>query len=519
MKMKATLWAVTFSIAFSTAILAVGCAWWMLLNWVWLKPKKLEKFLRDQGFSGNSYKVFHGDMKELAQTTKEAKSRPISLSDDIARRILPFHHHIITNFGKNSFIWMGPRPNIHITDPKMIREIFLKHDIFKKLRSPLAKLLATGMVGYDGEQWFKVRKIATPAFHHDKLKNMLPTIHKSCNDMLRKWEMSFSKDESCELDVWPHIQTLTADVISRTAFGSNFEEGRKIFEVLSEQINLVIQASLFAYIPGWRFVPNKLNRKLNSNHNEMGELVKGIVNKRKEALKVGKASNNDDLLGILMESNHKEIQEKETGMSIEEVIEECKLFYLAGQETTASLLVWTMVLLCIHPEWQERAREEVCQVFGNREPKFEELNQLKVVSQILYEVLRLYSPAPLLTRANVKEIKLGEIVIPPGVLLSLPIMLVHHDHEYWGDDAKKFNPDRFSEGVSKASKNQISFFSFGWGPRICLGQNFALLESKLALATILQKFTFQLSPTYIHAPTRGVTVYPQHGANIILHKI
>ncbi|GAY65773.1 hypothetical protein CUMW_243620 [Citrus unshiu] len=101
--MEATLWAVAFSIAFSTAILAVACAWWMLLNWVWLKPKKLEKFLRKQGFSGNSYKVFHGDMKELAQTTKEAKSRPISLSDDIARRILPFHHHIITNFGKPSY--------------------------------------------------------------------------------------------------------------------------------------------------------------------------------------------------------------------------------------------------------------------------------------------------------------------------------------------------------------------------------------------------------------------------------
>ncbi|GAY65775.1 hypothetical protein CUMW_243640 [Citrus unshiu] len=362
----------------------------------------------------------------------------------------------------------------------MIREILLKYDIFEKQVSPISKLLVSGMVVYEGKQWFKVRKIATPTFHQDKLKNMLPTIQKSCNDMLSKWKTSISKEGSSELDVWPHIQTLTADVISRTAFGSSFEEGRKIFEVLREQMNLLIQALMFAYIPGWRFVPNRLNRKLKSNHHEMGELVKGIINQREEAL---------------------------------------KLFYLAGQETTASLLVWTMVLLCIHPEWQERAREEVCQVFGNREPKFEELNQLKVVSKILYEVLRLYSPAPLLTRANFKEIKLGEYIIPPGVFLSLPIIFVHRDHEYWGDDAKKFNPDRFSEVVSKASKNQISFFSFGWGPRICIGQNFALLETKLALAMILQKFTFQLSPTYVHAPTRGISVYPQHGANIILHKI
>lgn len=519
MKMETTLWTWPLSFAFSTIIVAVACAWWMLLNWVWLKPKKLEKFLREQGFSGNSYRVLHGDMKELAKATKDAKTKPIGLSDDIAPRILPFHHHIITNFGKNSFTWTGPRPNINITDPKMVREIFVKYDIFQKQRSPIGKLVVSGMLGYEGEQWFKVRKIATPAFHHDKLKNMLPTIHKSCNDMLRKWETSVSKEGSSELDVWPHIRTLTADVISRTAFGSSFEEGRKIFEVIQEQINLLIQASFSAYIPGWRFVPNKLNRKMKSNHREMGELVKGIIKKREEALKVGKASNNDDLLGLLMESNHKEIQEKETGMTVAEVIEECKLFYLAGQETTASLLVWTMVLLCIHPDWQERAREEVFQVFGNREAKFEELSQLKVVSKILYEVLRLYSPIPLLARANFKEIKLGEIIIPPGVLLSLPIILVHHDHEYWGDDAKEFNPDRFSEGVSKASKNQISFFSFGWGPRICIGQNFALLEAKLALAMILQKFSFQLSPTYVHAPTRGGIMHPQHGANIILHKI
>ncbi|KAK2654636.1 hypothetical protein Ddye_014492 [Dipteronia dyeriana] len=227
---------------------------------------------------------------------------------------------------------------------------------------------------------------------------------------------------------------------------------------------------------------------------------------------------------MLIESNYKEIEEdhgrKKSGMSFEEVIEECKLFYLAGQETTASLLIWAMVLLCMHPSWQTLAREEVFQVFGNHKPEFDDLNHLKLVSKILHETLRLYSSIPVLTRATYKETKLGEISIPPGILVSLPILMVHQDHEYWGDDAEEFNPDRFSHGLSKASSNnEVSFFPFSWGPRICIGQNFALMEAKLTLAMILQNFTFELSADYVHAPTVGITIQPQYGAHLILHNI
>lgn len=118
---------------------------------------------------------------------------------------------------------------------------------------------------------------------------------------------------------------------------------------------------------------------------EIQALLRGIVNKREKAMERGEATA-DDLLGILMESNFKEIQEhgnKSGGMSIEEVIEECKLFYFAGSETTSNLLVWTIVLLSKHQEWQVRARDEVLQVFGMKTPTFDELNHLKTVKILI----------------------------------------------------------------------------------------------------------------------------------------
>nr|XP_043632608.1 cytochrome P450 CYP72A219-like isoform X2 [Erigeron canadensis] len=497
---------------------------WRILNRLWFEPKKIERYLRDQGLKGSPYKFMYGDLKELGQMMVEAKSKPMSLTHDIAHRVSPFYHKSITTYGKNCFTWMGIRPVVHISEPTMIRDVLAHYTKYQKPRggNPLTKLLVKGLIDAEADQWVKHRKIINPAFHVEKLKHMVPAFYVSCSEMIGKWGETVNKGSSCEVDVWPYLQSFSADVISRTAFGSSFEEGRKIFELQRELAKLIMTAANSFYIPGTRYLPTKNNKRMKQIDEEVKSSIKNIINKRLAAMKVGEASK-DDLLGILLDSNYKEIKEQGNsnfGLNIDEVIEECKLFYFAGQETTGNMLVWTMILLGQNTHWQTRAREEVLHIFGDKEPDIDGLNHLKVINMIFNEVLRLYPPAVLLRRMIHQEIKLGDhLTLPAGTIIQVNALLLHHDKDTWGEDANEFKPERFSEGISKAIKGQASYLPFGGGPRICIGQNFAMLEAKMAIAMILQRFSFELSPSYSHAPTSILTLQPQYGAHLILQKL
>lgn len=140
---------------------------------------------------------------------------------------------------------------------------------------------------------------------------------------------------------------------------------------------------------------------------------------------------------------------------------------------------------------------------------------------IINESLRLYPLAPSVGRRVAKKVRLGELVLPPGIQVTIPILAIHHDVEMWGEDVHLFKPERFSEGVAKATNNSTSmaFLPFSYGPRICVGLSFALLEAKIALSMILNCYHFALSPTYVHSPIYHPTLHPQHGIQLILHPL
>ncbi|CAO2207690.1 unnamed protein product [Urochloa humidicola] len=510
------------------AVLAVAVAAWCAARaaeWAWLRPRRLGRALRAQGLRGTAYRPVSGDAALADRLAREARSRPPLPPGchAVVPRAMPLLHHAMEEHGKTSITWSGPMPRVTIADPALVRQVLSnKFGHFEKVGfGQLQRLLHYGVSTHEGAKWARHRRIIKPAFHLDKLKRMLPAFASCCGDLVSRWEglVAGSRGEACEVDVWPEMQRLTGDVISRAAFGSSYLEGRRIFQLQEEQVRLLMLAADKIHIPGYIMVPTRTNRQMKRIAVEIEGILRGMIAKREGAMRAGgEATGDDDLLALMLESN----MEHSGGMSTDDVIGECKLFYFAGMETTSILLTWAMVLLSMHPEWQDRAREEVLRVFAaGTAPDYDGLSRLKIVTMVLYEVLRLYTPVPAVHRRTYKPVELGGVMYPAGVTLVLPLLCVHHDKDVWGPDAEEFRPERFAEGVAgTAGGDRLpAFFAFGGGPRTCVGQSFALLEAKMGLAMILRSFVFELSPSYSHAPFPVPLLKPEHGAQVRLRKL
>ncbi|KAG5521331.1 hypothetical protein RHGRI_033774 [Rhododendron griersonianum] len=352
------------------------------LHTVWWTPIQIRHIMASQGIKGPAYRFLHGNTKEIVRMRGESISTPMDYSSHpVFARIMPDIHAWKQLYGRNYLSWHGPRAQLVVTDPELIKEIMNNKDgAYLKGRPDQfsKKLLGDGIVVTEGEKWSKLRKIANHAFYAESLKGMVPAMIASVETMLERWRQREEK----EIEVYKESRLLTAEVISRTAFGSSYFEGEKIFAMLMEMGTIVARNRYKIRLPGiGKFL--KLSDDLESDKIEQAirESIIVMINKREGKMMRGEENNyGSDFLGSLIKANHD--PDEKNRISVDDMVDECKTFYLAGQETTNGLLAWSLLLLAVHTDWQEKARKEVFELFGQRNPNAEGIARLKIVSII-----------------------------------------------------------------------------------------------------------------------------------------
>ncbi|GMI87462.1 PHYB ACTIVATION TAGGED SUPPRESSOR 1 [Hibiscus trionum] len=480
----------------------------------WWIPHRIQLIMNSQGISGPPYAFIHGNSKEIVRMQEEALSKPMGLTHDIFPRVMPHVHSWINKYGKNYLSFNGVRAQLQITEPQLVKEMLRNSEkTFPKMKPTyfFDKILGNGLAASESEKWTKHRKLANHAFNGETLKNMTAAVVASVETMLQKWK----GEEDKEMEVFKEFKVLASEVISRTAFGSSYLEGEKIFEMLTKLILMASRNLFLAKIPiVSEFWKSADEIEADRVEKMIRETVMKIIRKREE-----KADNSrNDFLGLLINA-YRDPDEK-TRLSIQDLVDECKTFYFAGSETTNSLLAWTMLLLAIHTDWQDRARAEVMEFFGTRNPDSEGIAKLKTITMIINETLRLYPPANTTPRKLERQVRLGKLILPAYLELDVRFLALHHDPDLWGDDVHLFKPERFLQGIAKATKyNPAAFLPFGLGPRSCVGMSFAMTVTKIAISMILQRYSFTLSPTYVHSPISRLTIIPQHGIQLLFHPL
>uniref|UniRef100_A0ACD5Z8S2 Uncharacterized protein n=1 Tax=Avena sativa TaxID=4498 RepID=A0ACD5Z8S2_AVESA len=504
---------------------------------LWWRPRRLEAHFAAQGVRGPPYRFLLGSVKEMVGLMVEAASKPMSppTSHNALPRVLAFYHYWRKIYGPTFLIWFGPTPRLTVAEPELIREIFLtRADAFDRYQAhPVVRQLeGDGLVSLHGDKWALHRRALVDAFYPDNLNRLVPHVGKSVAALAEKWRAMAvaGGNGEVEVDVAEWFQEVTEEAITRVTFGSSYSDGRSVFAMQNQLMAFASEAFSKVLVPGYRFMPTKKNWLSWKLDRDIRRSLTRLIGRRSDSAAAVEADGEEkadsgsfrDLLGLMINAGERTTARAPVAKAIpvHDMLEECKTFFFAGKQTTTNLLTWATVLLAMHPEWQECARREVLDVCGTDEPSKEHLPKLKTLGMIINETLRLYPPAVATIRRAKVDVQLSDgFMIPRDMELLIPIMAIHHDSRFWGQDATQFNPARFANGAAKAAKHPLAYIPFGLGSRMCIGQNLARLEAKLTMAILLQRFEIRTSPNYVHAPTVLMLLYPQYGAPLIFRPL
>ncbi len=386
----------------------------------------------------------------------------------------------------------------------MVDEVkeFPKSAFLHELLSPL---LGESIFTTNDEVWKKQRELLRPSFEMTRISKVFNLMSEAVEDMMKRFE-KYPNGSIIEVD--EAMTFITADVIFRTIMSSKLDEeqGKKIldaFVTFQEQSVHTAMRRMFRF-PKWlSYVLG--DRKRAKAGDVIRQVLSDIIKPRYDAVSSGKAQSFEDILGSLLLVVDAQTNQR---FSFEEILDQVAMLFLAGHETTASSLTWTLYLLSLYPDEQEKAYKEIIQVLQGENIQISHLRQFKYLTNIFKESLRLYPPVGFFAREAKKDTKIRDKMVKKGSGVVVAPWLIHRHESFWAGP-HEFRPSRFESEYKKDA-----YLPFGAGERICIGQGFAMQEAILILASILRKYKLELEEGFVPDVVGRLTVRSANGMNI-----
>jgi len=402
----------------------------------------------------------------------------------LAANPIPVLSNYLDTYGDTLTMYIGGvRPTLLTRDPGLAQHILQKNNRNypkSEISHGIARYIGHGLLTSEGSYWLQQRRLIQPGFHRQRVANLVELMQAETSECLKPLERQIEEERgAATIGVHQLMTNLAFRIIARSTFSTNLDKARlERMSVLLTAIQAFYVRSLRQpYLRPWFSLRNKF-REHDNLAAELREIVRGYVRQRQQT-----SGSYDDLLQMLLDARYEDTGEP---MTEEKVVDEALILLVAGHETSANALSWMWYLLAQHPQVVAQLRADMDRVLGSRTATFADLPNLGYALQIIQETMRLYPPAWIIDRVAQEDDTYNDLRLPKGTLISIYLLGIHHAASLW-EDAEAFRPERFAPEQIK-QQPPYAYIPFGGGPRLCIGNQFALTEMQLVLLEMLRRF-------------------------------
>jgi cytochrome P450 len=396
-----------------------------------------------------------------------------------------------------------------LADPAAIEHVLVKNaKNYRKpafLTGPMRLLLGNGLFSSEGAFWLRQRRLSQPAFLRGAVVRLAASMTAAADDLIRTWEAA---PDGRTVDVVKEMMRLVLNIAGATLFGADVDADADAVGAAQHTIFAFVRHKMDNPLSAPLWVPTRRNRDYRSAKRQLDGVVLRLIESRRRS---GPTAN--DLLDLLLAARD---EESGTGMSDQQLKDEILTLLFAGHDTTTAALSWALYLLARHPHVQEALHEEVARHLAGRTPTADDLPHLPLASAVFEETLRLYPPAPGLARQPLEPDDLQGHPLPAKAIV-MPSQWITHRHPAYWEQPDQFRPERFLPGRAP-DRPKFAYFPFGGGPRVCIGNTFALTEGALVLAALAQRFHFGPADDREVEIDNTFVLRPKGAVNLVVRK-